>query len=153
MRHSAAAEFVAFVNVHLMILDDSAFTEAPREIIRERALQRRVGAAGIQMDELLAQFDEIEDPYLREREERREPGRRARDEGAARHPRRIAAEADARRASILVAHDLSPADVVQFKQHHFASFITDLGGTTSHTAIVARSLNIPSIVALHHARS
>jgi phosphotransferase system enzyme I (PtsI) len=53
---------------------------------------------------------------------------------------------------VLVAHDLSPADVVQFKQHHFASFITDLGGTTSHTAVVARSLNIPSIVALHNAR-
>jgi len=53
---------------------------------------------------------------------------------------------------IMVAHDLSPADVIQFKQHQFASFITDLGGTTSHTAIVARSLNIPSIVALHHAR-
>ncbi len=42
--------------------------------------------------------------------------------------------------------------MIQFKQHQFASFITDLGGTTSHTAIVARSLNIPSIVALHHAR-
>jgi phosphotransferase system enzyme I (PtsI) len=56
------------------------------------------------------------------------------------------------RKLILVARDLSPADVVQFKQHHFASFITDVGGTTSHTAVVARSLNIPSIVALHHAR-
>ena len=42
--------------------------------------------------------------------------------------------------------------MIQFKQHQFASFVTDLGGTTSHTAIVARSLNIPSIVALHHAR-
>src|SRR3954451_11592733 len=52
----------------------------------------------------------------------------------------------------MVAHDLSPADVIQFKHHQFASFITDLGGSTSHTAIVARSLNIPSIVALHHAR-
>ena len=52
-----------------------------------------------------------------------------------------------------MAHDLSPADVILFKQHRFASFITDLGGATSHTAILARSLNIPSIVALHHARS
>ena len=51
-----------------------------------------------------------------------------------------------------MAHDLSPADVILFKQHRFASFITDLGGATSHTAILARSLNIPSIVALHHAR-
>jgi phosphotransferase system enzyme I (PtsI) len=52
----------------------------------------------------------------------------------------------------LVAHDLSPADVVQFKQHQFASFITDLGGVTSHTAVIARSLNVPCIVALHNAR-
>src|SRR5688500_615785 len=61
-------------------------------------------------------------------------------------------QTDGTRKLILVARDLSPADVVQFKQHHFASFITDVGGTTSHTAVVARSLNIPSIVALHHAR-
>jgi phosphotransferase system enzyme I (PtsI) len=60
-------------------------------------------------------------------------------------------QADSERNLILVAHDLSPADVVQFKQHRFASFITDLGGTTSHTAVVARSLAIPSIVALHRA--
>jgi phosphoenolpyruvate-protein phosphotransferase (PTS system enzyme I) len=56
-------------------------------------------------------------------------------------------------ASILVARDLSPADVILFRQHRFAAFITDLGGATSHTAIVARSMNIPAIVALHHARS
>jgi phosphotransferase system enzyme I (PtsI) len=54
--------------------------------------------------------------------------------------------------SILVARDLSPADVILFKEHSFAAFITDLGGTTSHTAILARSLNIPSVLALHHAR-
>ena len=55
-------------------------------------------------------------------------------------------------AIILVAHDISPADAIQFKQHNFAAFITDLGGATSHTAILARSLNIPSIVALQRAR-
>jgi phosphotransferase system enzyme I (PtsI) len=52
-----------------------------------------------------------------------------------------------------VAHDLSPADVLQFKQHQFAAFLTELGGTTSHTAVVARSLNLPSVASLHHARS
>ena len=51
-----------------------------------------------------------------------------------------------------MAHDISPADAIQFKQHHFAAFITDVGGVTSHTAILARSLNIPSIVALQRAR-
>ena len=58
----------------------------------------------------------------------------------------------ARRTSIVVAHDLSPADMILFKQHQFAGFVTDLGGVTSHTAIVARSLDIPAIVGLHHAR-
>ena len=53
---------------------------------------------------------------------------------------------------IVVAHDLSPADMILFKQHRFGGFVTDLGGVTSHTAIVARSLDIPAIVGLHHAR-
>jgi phosphotransferase system enzyme I (PtsI) len=56
-------------------------------------------------------------------------------------------------ASILVARDLSPADVILFREHPFAAFVTDLGGATSHTAIVARSMNIPAIVALHHSRT
>jgi phosphotransferase system enzyme I (PtsI) len=47
---------------------------------------------------------------------------------------------------ILVAHDISPADMLQFKQSVFAGFITDVGGKTSHTAIVARSLDIPAVV-------
>ena len=52
----------------------------------------------------------------------------------------------------MVAHDLSPADMILFKQHRFGGFVTDVGGVTSHTAIVARSLDIPAIVGLHHAR-
>jgi phosphotransferase system enzyme I (PtsI) len=50
-----------------------------------------------------------------------------------------------------VAHDLSPADMLLFKRHQFGGFVTDVGGVTSHTAIVARSLGIPAIVGLHHA--
>ena len=51
-----------------------------------------------------------------------------------------------------MAHDISPADALQFKKHQYAAFLTDMGGSTSHTAILARSLNIPSIVALQNAR-
>ena len=47
---------------------------------------------------------------------------------------------------VLVAHDLSPADMLQFKQSVFTGFVTDVGGKTSHTAIVARSLGIPAVV-------
>jgi len=53
---------------------------------------------------------------------------------------------------IVVAHDLSPADMILFKRHRFGGFVTDVGGVTSHTAIVARSLGIPALVGLHHAR-
>ncbi|MDP1952353.1 MAG: phosphoenolpyruvate--protein phosphotransferase, partial [Betaproteobacteria bacterium] len=53
---------------------------------------------------------------------------------------------------IVVAHDLSPADMILFKQHQYAGFVTDLGGVTSHTAILARSLDIPAIVGAHTAR-
>ena len=52
----------------------------------------------------------------------------------------------------MVAHDISPTEVIQFREKDFAGFITDVGGTTSHTAIIARSLNVPSVVALHDAR-
>lgn len=149
---SAPQEFDAFLNLHLMILNDSTLSETPREIIETEACNAE-WALKVQMDALLAQFDEIEDGYLRERKadviqvvERLmkvlygQPGYAPPD------------RAGDEQNLIMVAHDLSPADVIQFKQHQFASFITDLGGTTSHTAIVARSLNIPSIVALHHAR-
>ena len=54
---------------------------------------------------------------------------------------------------VVVAHDLSPADMILFKRHKFAGFVTDVGGVTSHTAILARSLNIPAVVGLHHARN
>jgi phosphotransferase system enzyme I (PtsI) len=54
---------------------------------------------------------------------------------------------------VVVAHDLSPADVISFKEHRFASFITDVGGSTSHTAILARSMSIPSVVGMENART
>jgi len=143
-------EFGAFLNLHLMILNDATLSRTPRDVIATERCNAE-WALKVQTDALLEQFNEIEDGYLRERKadviqvaERvmktllGQPG--------------YAPAADSGENLILVAHDLSPADVIQFKQHQFASFITDLGGTTSHTAIVARSLNIPSIVALHHAR-
>lgn len=145
------AEFEAFLNLHRMILEDSTLSQVPKELIDSMHCNAE-WALKLQMDALVEQFANIEDAYLRERKadihqvvERvlkallGRPGYAVRD---------IPEE-----NAILVAHDLSPADVLVFKQHHFASFITDLGGATSHTAIVARSLNIPSVVALHQART
>jgi phosphotransferase system enzyme I (PtsI) len=150
---SAPAEFAAFIDLHLMILNDAMLSSAPVRIIETERCNAE-WALKVQMDALLAQFDEIEDGYLRERKadvtQVVERVLKALTGNPGYTPE---AAADGTESSvILVAHDLSPADVVQFKQHSFASFITDLGGSTSHTAVVARSLNIPSIVALHHAR-
>jgi len=152
VRHSASAELAPFVKVHVMLLDDAAFTEAPREIIRERHCNAE-WALRMQLDELMAQFSDIEDPYLREREDDvRQVAERVLG-ALAGSRRRIAMKPVREDASILVARDLSPADVLLFREHPFAAFVTDLGGATSHTAIVARSMNIPAIVALHHSRS
>jgi phosphotransferase system enzyme I (PtsI) len=148
---TAPAEFVGFIDVHLMILDDSMLSVEPRHIIENEQCNAE-WALKIQMDALLAQFDQIEDTYLRERRTDVIQVVERVMKSLLGHPGYAPPQTDDGRKLILVAHDLSPADVVQFKQHHFASFITDLGGTTSHTAVVARSLNIPSIVALHQAR-
>ena len=149
---STPAEFAAFINLHLMILGDSLLSEKPREIIALEQCNAE-WAMKVQSDELLAQFDEIEDAYLRERRaDIVQVVERVLKALSGQPGYMPPAQPDPDHSIILVVHDLSPADVVHFRQHKFASFITDLGGTTSHTAVVARSLNIPSIVALHHAR-
>ncbi len=149
-RGDAPAEFGAFLDVHRMILDDPTLSELPKKIIVEQRCNAE-WALTQQMNVLVEQFDEIEDPYLRERKAdvvqvverilKRLMGK----------PGVVAASA-AEHQTILVAHDLSPADVIQFKQHRFGAFLTDLGGVTSHTAIVARSLAVPAVVATHNAR-
>jgi phosphotransferase system enzyme I (PtsI) len=148
----APTEFAAFIDLHLMILNDSTLSVIPRRIIESEQCNAE-WALKVQMDALLAQFDEIEDTYLRERKADVVQVVERIMKALSGQPGYIPPPpTDARYSRILVAHDLSPADVVQFKRHEFASFITDGGGTTSHTAVVARSLNVPSIVALHNAR-
>ncbi len=149
---TAPAEFAAFVNLHLMILNDATLSVMPRRIIETEGCNAE-WALKLQTDALLAQFDEIEDDYLRERRADVIQVAERVMKALSGHPGYIPPpKVETGQNLILVAHDLSPADVVQFKRHQFASFITDLGGTTSHTAVVARSLAIPSIVALHRAR-
>ena len=147
----APQEFDAFLNLHLMILSDATLSSTPREIIEAETCNAE-WALKVQTDALLAQFDQIEDNYLQERKADVIQVVERMMKVLLGRPGYAPPASDNERNLILVAHDLSPADVIQFKQHQFASFITDVGGTTSHTAIVARSLAIPSIVALHSAR-
>lgn len=146
----ARAEFSAFLELHLMILDDPTLSDATRDMIAQTHCNAE-WALSQQMHVLLAQFEEIEDAYLRERKADVMQVVERVLKAMMGHPGYLPIASKHAGDSILVAHDLSPADVMQYKQHQFVAFLTDLGSQTSHTAIVARSLNIPSIVALHHA--
>jgi phosphotransferase system enzyme I (PtsI) len=147
----APGEFATFINLHRMILEDSSLSQAPRELIRERRTNAE-WALIQQMETLVAQFEEMADPYLRERRQDIEQvvERVLKALAGAQAPTEPLPSAEGN--LIVVAHDLSPADMILFKRHQFGGFVTDVGGVTSHTAIVARSLNIPALVGLHHAR-
>jgi phosphotransferase system enzyme I (PtsI) len=148
---SAPTEFGAFLNLHLMILDDSTLSQVPRDLIRNLRCNAE-WALVEQMNYLVAQFEKIEDPYLRERKaDVTQVVERVLDAMRIQPGRASAAPAH-EESLIVVAHDLSPADMILFKQHQYAGFVTDLGGVTSHTAILARSLAIPAIVGVHTAR-
>jgi phosphotransferase system enzyme I (PtsI) len=151
---NAPAEISAFINTHLMMLADKSLSEKPKDIIRTEQCNAE-WAIKQQMDDIVEQFEAIEDEYLRERKQDVVQVVERVIKSLLGHPNQASNQQSVKQQEnniILVAHDISPADAIQFKQHHFAAFITDVGGVTSHTAILARSLNIPSIVALQRAR-
>jgi len=154
-------ELAAILEVHLMLLQDEMLAEGVSQWVKDR-LYNAEWALASQLDVVARQFDEMDDPYLRERKGDLEQV----VERMLRHikgvPHVVPHVAPKRAASarqqdlkledeldvplVLVAHDLSPADMLQFKQSVFTGFVTDVGGKTSHTAIVARSLDIPAVV-------
>ena len=148
----APSELAALLDVHLMLLQDEMLEDGVKHWISER-LYNAEWALMTQFEVIARQFDEMEDEYLRERKADLEQV----VERILRHMRGLAlpavvappatdsalAEAP---ALVLVAPDLAPADLLQFKQGVFAGFVTATGGKTSHTAIVARSMDIPAVV-------
>jgi phosphotransferase system enzyme I (PtsI) len=158
----APHELGALLDVHLMLLQDDDLVGGVKHWITER-LYNAEWALTTQLEIIARQFDEMEDEYLRERKadleqivERILRAMKGKGSPIVSHP----SQRGARKSSqqdlllddtvdvplILIAHDLSPADMLQFKQSVFAGFITDVGGKTSHTAIVARSMDIPAVV-------
>lgn len=152
----AHAELVALLDVHLMLLHDEMLAEATKQWIVERRYNAE-WAMSAQLEVIARQFDEMEDDYLRERKadleqvvERllRALGRQASGMPPATSVARDFAGED---PLILVASDIAPADMLQFKRSVFTGFVTDVGGRTSHTAIVARSMDIPAVVGAREA--
>ncbi|RTL36805.1 MAG: phosphoenolpyruvate--protein phosphotransferase [Burkholderiales bacterium] len=151
----APHELAALLDVHLMLLHDEAFTGGASHWIVERHYNAE-WALSAHLEVLARQFDEMEDDYLRERKadleqvvERvlRALAEAQGDAPASVTPRDFAGEDPL----LLVAADIAPADMIQFKRSVFRGFITDIGGKTSHTAIVARSMDIPAVVGTREA--
>ncbi len=157
----APQELSALLDVHLMLLQDEELIGGVKHWITER-LYNAEWALTTQLEVVARHFDEMEDAYLRERKADLEQivERILRAMKGAGSPITVQAPRSARKHAqqdlllddtvdvplVLIAHDLSPTDMLQFKQSVFAGFITDVGGKTSHTAIVARSMDIPAVV-------
>jgi phosphotransferase system enzyme I (PtsI) len=150
----APQEMGAFLDVHGMILADPALAEKPLKLIRTQRLNA-AWALTTELNDLLEQFAEIEDPYLKERaNDIRQVAERvikAINSQKDTPETEFLPLSDADIESIIVAHDIAPHDMLRFKDHAFTGFVTDLGGKTSHTAIVARSMEIPAVVGVRHA--
>jgi phosphoenolpyruvate-protein phosphotransferase (PTS system enzyme I) len=155
----AHAELNALLDVHRMLLQDDQLEEGVKHWVQERHYNAE-WALTSQLELIAKQFDEMEDPYLRERKADLEQvvERMLRSMRGVASPVAAPAVADPEAPGgqvedplVLVAHDLSPADMLQFKASVFTGFVTDVGGKTSHTAIVARSMDIPAVVGARHA--
>ncbi len=147
----AHSEVGAFVDLQLMMLADPMLVDAARDLVTERRCNAE-WALVQQMEHLVEQFRQIEDPYLRERQADVVQVVERLVKVLLGHPGHLPPRRRDGLGSIVVAHDLSPADTIGFRDHNIAGFVTDVGGPTSHTAIVARSLKIPAVVGLHHVR-
>ena len=152
----APQEMAAFLDVHGMILADPALAQKPLKLIRTQRLNA-AWALTTELNDLLEQFAEIEDAYLKERaNDIRQVAERVlkalnsqKKDGI--EDSDFLSPSDVGADAIIVAHDIAPHDMLRFKERAFTGFVTDLGGKTSHTAIVARSMEIPAVVGVRHA--
>jgi phosphoenolpyruvate-protein phosphotransferase (PTS system enzyme I) len=151
----APAELDALLDVHQMLLRDEALVGAAAATVRERHYNAE-WALSTQLEVLAQQFEEMEDAYLRERVADLEQVTE-RILAALAGGTESSLNAPATRGGagedplVLVASDVSPADMLHFKRSVFTGFVTDVGGATSHTAIVARSMDIPAVVGAREA--
>jgi phosphotransferase system enzyme I (PtsI) len=150
---ATATEITALIDAHLLMLNDAALLHEPLRLIREER-RNAEWALKSQRDALVRVFEEMDDAYLRTRRDDvvhvvNRIQRILLKQSPLRHE-----QPDSRLAGyIIFADDLTPADTVLMQHHGIAAFVTEYGGPTSHTSILARSLGIPAIVGLHQAHS
>lgn len=138
-------EITEFIDTHLLMLEDKAISEQPVHYIREKKLTAE-WALQIHRDNLVKLFDQMNDPYLRTRKDDL-------DHVVNRIQKILIANLDevedTYSGKIVLADELSPADLIAMKQRGLSGFVTENGSPMSHTAILARSLDIPAVVGAH----
>ena len=140
---SLGEEKAAIFEGHLMILEDEELEEEIIDYLRSNKVNASVAASKI-IDQQVEMLSEIDDEYLKERAgDIRDIGNRLIKNILGMH---IVDLGDITEESILVAYDLTPSETVQLNLEKVLGFITDIGGRTSHTSIMARSLELPAIV-------
>lgn len=148
---NAPHDVAAFIDTHLLMLGDAALAEEPIRLIRERRYNA-AWALRNQRDAIVSVFDQMDDAYLRTRRDDVEHVingilRSLQGGGLS------GTVADQRLAgAVVLADDLAPADALLMQHHGVVGFVTEFGGPTSHTSILARSLGIPGIVGVHRVR-
>lgn len=146
-------EITAFIDAHLLMLEDAALSEAPVNIIKTRHCNAE-WAMKLQREALISVFDAMDDPYLRTRKDDVDHVVKRIQSFLIKQPDQQHGSPDGwLKDSIVVADDLSPADIMMMQHQGVAAFVTEFGGPNSHTAILARSLGIPAVVGIHHIRS
>jgi phosphotransferase system enzyme I (PtsI) len=148
---STSVDIAAFIDTHLLMMDDAALTHEPFRLIKENRCNAE-WALKLQRDALVTAFEEMDDPYLRTR--RDDVGHVVdRIQRILLKHAPLPHEVPDNRLNgyIVLADDLTPADTVLMQHQGIVAFITEYGGPTSHTAILARSLGIPAVISLHNA--
>ncbi len=144
-------EIAAFIDTHLLMMEDRSLTVAVVALIREHGINAEA-ALRRQRDGLVAVFEQMDDPYLRTRKDDVDHVVARIQRILLKSERQISPKVEGAEPFIMVSDDITPADIILLSQQNVAAFITEYGGPLSHTAILARSLGIPAIVGLRDAR-
>ena len=149
LKKNKMGEYGSFIDVQLAIINDPKISKNPLDLIK-KSKQNAEWALKVQMEEIINKFNSIENSYIRERKNDIYQVCETLIKYLIGHESKQLSNDKNR---IIVAHDISPADALKFKNSNNIAFVTDIGGTTSHTAILAKSINIPSVVGTQNAKN
>ena len=149
LKKNKMGEYGSFIDVQLAIINDPKISKNPLELIK-KSKQNAEWALKVQMEEIINKFNSIENSYIRERKNDIYQVCETLIKYLIGHESK---QLSSDKNRIVVAHDISPADALKFKNSNNIAFVTDIGGTTSHTAILAKSINIPSVVGTQNAKN